>query len=229
MLDAVAPLAGVLGQLTDVEPAMLGFWPIYAQALVRTGELSDAEEVLSPFEVLAARRERRSAMAAAARVRGSLEAARRHNDAAGAAFGRSLGHLAGMNVPYEEALTRLDLGRHLRRSGQRRAAVRELSVARMIFARLGALPHLGQVDSELGSAPHPSPQGGLPLTPRQLSVAEAVADGLTNREIARTLYISIKTVEFHVNQILVRLGADSRAEIAVAISEGRVLEGSAAW
>jgi non-specific serine/threonine protein kinase len=54
----------------------------------------------------------------------------------------------------------------------------------------------------------------VPLTPRQCEVAHLVAQGLTDRQIAARLVISPRTAESHVEQILVRLGVRSRAEIA---------------
>jgi DNA-binding NarL/FixJ family response regulator len=48
-------------------------------------------------------------------------------------------------------------------------------------------------------------------------VAQAVIAGKSNREIASELYVSIKTVEFHINQILTRLGVDSRTDIGSAL------------
>ena len=115
-------------------------------------------------------------------------------------------------MPQEEAQTRLDYGRFLRRDGQRRAALRELSAARWLFAGLGARPFTERCDAELGQEPAAERAARLPLTARQLAVARAVASGKSNREMARQLYISVKTVEFHVSQILVRLGVDGRAE-----------------
>jgi DNA-binding NarL/FixJ family response regulator len=56
-------------------------------------------------------------------------------------------------------------------------------------------------------------------------VARAVASGKSNRDIATELYISVKTVEFHVNQILMRLDADSRAEVATALAASRHPDG----
>jgi DNA-binding NarL/FixJ family response regulator len=52
-----------------------------------------------------------------------------------------------------------------------------------------------------------------------------VAGGKTNRDIATELYISVKTVEFHVNQILMRLGVDPRAEVATALATSRHPDG----
>jgi DNA-binding NarL/FixJ family response regulator len=52
-----------------------------------------------------------------------------------------------------------------------------------------------------------------------------VASGKSNRDIATELYISVKTVEFHVNQILMRLGVDSRTEVAAAFAASRDPDG----
>jgi DNA-binding NarL/FixJ family response regulator len=70
-----------------------------------------------------------------------------------------------------------------------------------------------------------SARPSLPLTARQLAVARSVAAGKSNREVARDLYISVKTVEFHVSQILTRLAVDSRGEIATALTAAARTEG----
>jgi DNA-binding NarL/FixJ family response regulator len=97
----------------------------------------------------------------------------------------------------------------------------------VLFAGLGAEPFLARCDQELGAGPAPAPGHGQgqgqghprpPLTARQLSVAQAAAAGKTNRQIAAELYISVKTVEFHLAQILARLDVDSRTEIARALA-----------
>ncbi len=218
MRSVVSPLHDALPIFEHFEPTQFGFWPLYAHALVRLGDLEEAESVLAPFERLAQTRERRSALASAARVRGCLEAARRDAGAARSAFEASLRFHQGSGMPFEEALTRLEFGRHLRRVGQRRAAVRQLSAARQTLVQLGAVPFLQVVDNELGAEPSQSPNAQVaPLTPRQRMVAEAVMAGKSNREIANEFYVSIKTVEFHINQILTRLGVDSRAEIGPAL------------
>jgi DNA-binding NarL/FixJ family response regulator len=115
-------------------------------------------------------------------------------------------------------MTRLERGRLLRRAGQRRAAARDIGAARLLFAGLRAQPFLARCDAELGTEPPamPSPDRA-PLTARQLSVARAAAAGKSNRQIAAELYISVKTVEFHLGQILARLDLDSRTQIADAL------------
>ena len=218
VLRVVADLPIPMSDLAQLEPAMLGFWPGYAWALARGGRLAEAEAALCPYEAAARRRGRRSALAAAARIRGQIAAARGEHEIARACFAESTRQLTGLSMPFEEALTRLECGRMLRRAGQRRAAAQELAAARAAFAALGALPFLAQCDAEFGNQATVSAPGRLPLTPRQLAVATAVAAGKTNRQVAHDLYISIKTVEFHISQILTRLGIDNRGDIAAAIA-----------
>jgi DNA-binding CsgD family transcriptional regulator len=239
--DGLAALAGLAG----AEPALPGFWPQYAHALARVGRLTEAAAALAPFAELARARGRRSAIAAAARVEGFIHAAAGRPDAARGAYQVALANLDGLCAPYEEALTRLDYGRFFRHQGQRRAALRELYAARAAFARLGAVPFLARCDAELGhevpavpivpsvpadpaaasaanaqlsaSAVLAVPTWPAPLTARQLAVARAVAEGKSNRQVARELYITVKTVEYHVSQIFAKLSIDARADVAGAL------------
>ena len=222
VLAAVRPVADELARYTDTDPALLGCWPLYAHALARTGWLTEAERMIGPFAQLAAARGCRSGIAAAARVRGLIEAAAHRQEAAMAAYQAAIASLDGLGMPHEEALARLDYGRFLRHVGQRRAARRELCAARASFAARGAAPFVARCDAELG---HDAPVTNFtesasvpPLTARQLAVARAVATGKTNQQVARDLYITVKTVEYHLNQIFTRLGIDARADIAEALT-----------
>jgi len=235
MLAAVRPVALDLAGYVCVEPALLGFWPLYAHALARVGRVAEAAAVLAPFAELASARGRGSAIAVTARVQGFIHAAAHRPDAARHAYQLALESLDGLGMPHEEALTRLDLGRFLRHQGQRRAARRELYAARAVFARLGAIPFVVRCDTELGldaptvsaapvepsacamAAGSAAPAWSPPLTARQLAVARAVAAGKSNQQVARDLYITVKTVEYHVSQIFARLGIDARADIAAAL------------
>jgi DNA-binding NarL/FixJ family response regulator len=219
ILTAAADAAADPDLLRHLEPSLLSFWPAYAAALARTGQGAQAARTLRQYEQRAASCARRSALAAASRARGVLHACRHHHDDALAAFDASLAHLDGLGMPLEEAMTRLERGRLLRRAGQRRAAARDIGTARLLFAGLRAQPFLARCDQELGTEP-PAVSGPdrPPLTARQLLVARAAAAGKSNREIAAELYVSVKTVEFHLGQILARLGLDSRTQIADALA-----------
>ena len=148
-------------------------------------------------------------------IRGQLQAAR-------TCYTESAALLAGLGMPFEEAITRLEYGRLLRRLGQRRAALRELCAARSAFLALGARPFLQRCEAELGNDPRlPPVQAELPTHPRQLAVAGTVGPGKTNRQIADELYITTKTVESTSARILARLGIDSRTQIAGALDGHR--------
>jgi len=103
--------------------------------------------------------------------------------------------------------------------GRGRAGARSLAASPRSARRLSAAS--SSCDSELGHDTSAGPAAAdLPLTSRQLAVARAVATGKSNCDVARELYVSVKTVEFHVSQILARLGIDSRADIAAALGAG---------
>jgi ATP/maltotriose-dependent transcriptional regulator MalT len=219
ILVATADIAADPGLVRRLEPSRLSCWPTYAVALARTGQHAQAARTLRQYEQRAASCARRSALGAASRARGILHACRRHYDDALAAFDASVAHLDGLGMPLEEAMSRLERGRLLRRTGQRRAAARDIGAARLLFAGLRAQPFLDRCELELGTEP-PALAGPErpPLTARQLLVAQAAAAGKSNREIAAELYISVKTVEFHLGQILARLDLDSRTQIADALT-----------
>jgi DNA-binding CsgD family transcriptional regulator len=94
--------------------------------------------------------------------------------------------------------------------------------AGQLLARWGGwrVAELRQVRDRLGLAPEPGHRtvtGTAALTPREREVALLVADGLTNAELARRLYISPKTAAVHVSNILHKLGVSSRTEVADAV------------
>ena len=84
----------------------------------------------------------------------------------------------------------------------------ELDMARRRFVQLGASPDLGNVDRLEAPA---SPRQTAGLTGREIEVLELVAAGQTNREIAKALVISEKTVARHVSNIFTKLAVTSRA------------------
>ncbi len=189
------------------------------EALVRMGRLTEAEAELAPFEELAAVRERHSAQAAAGRVRGLLEAAQGRNEQATTAFEEALEHARMVPMPFERALIQLFYGAFLRRSGQRKAAAAQLGAAHEVFDRLGARPYLEVGDRELAGCGQVRARRSAPeanqLTPYETAVARLVAEGLSNREVAGELVISVKTVEYHLSAIYRKLDLRSRGQLAV--------------
>jgi len=223
VLRALQPVVAIEPREGIDEP---GFWPwqdLYADALVSTGQLTEAAAFLDPHEQLAAARGRRSCAAMLARVRGRLEAADGRPDAAEAAFQRAHAEIEGLPLPFHRALIGLAHGQLLRRLGQRRAAAEQLQSAHDRFAELRAEPYLERCERELqacGLAPAKR-QNFDPsaLTAQELAVARLVAGGLSNRQVAAELFVSVKTVQFHLTHIYSKLRLSSRTELAAFLRD----------
>lgn len=136
--------------------------------------------------------------------------------------------LEGSQAVLERARTLVDLGAALRREGHRRDSRRPLLQGLDLAARCGADLIVARAASEItaaGARPRRNALTGVEsLTPREREVAALAARGMTNREIAESLYITLKTVEWHLKHSYRKLGA-TRAELADALSgEGRAPE-----
>jgi DNA-binding CsgD family transcriptional regulator len=182
------------------------------EAHIRSGALTDAKRSLAMLEDMARRTGLRWANAGAARCRGMLAS----EDQYEREFQTALA-LYGEEMAFERARTQLALGMRRRRSRRRTAARAALHEALAYFERGGAEPWTMQARAELtatGEMPLRDTAGGLrSLTPQELQVALIVAQGSTNREAAAALFLSPKTVEFHLGNTYRKLGVRSRAEL----------------
>ncbi len=117
---------------------------------------------------------------------------------------------------FEEARTRLLYGESLRRDKRRKEAREQLAAATSAFASVGATDWQRRARDELraSGAKLPRAASGSALTAQEQRIAELVADGLTNNEIAGRLVISTKTVEGHLRNIFEKLGVNSRSQVA---------------
>jgi DNA-binding CsgD family transcriptional regulator len=121
-------------------------------------------------------------------------------------------------MPFELGLLHLDDGRRLRQVGRQSDAVGQLEKAHRLFSDLGADPYVRQCADELEllqvSATPESPEVTLGLSRAEMAVARLVATGLTNREVAAELYVSVKTVEYHLRNSFIKLDITSRRQLA---------------
>jgi DNA-binding CsgD family transcriptional regulator len=115
-------------------------------------------------------------------------------------------------LPLELGWTWLTKGRLHRRAKQRRAAADAFAQAAAIFERLGVVAWAERARSEL-NAVGPRRRAPGEMTATELRVAELAAAGITNREIARAVFMSEKTVEAHITRVYRKLGIHSRAEL----------------
>jgi ATP/maltotriose-dependent transcriptional regulator MalT len=124
-------------------------------------------------------------------------------------------------LPYEVALTRVEIARACRLLGDDDAAAIEADLARSAFIDLGAQPDVARVD-DLGAHAGPDRSADL-LTEREREVLRLVAAGKTNREIAGELVISEHTVARHLQNMFTKLGVSSRTAAASYAYERRLV------
>jgi DNA-binding NarL/FixJ family response regulator len=115
---------------------------------------------------------------------------------------------------FDRARTLLLLGRGLRRGKKWAAARAALEQSAAAFDELGSSGWAEEVSSELArvGARRAVPAGAL--TPAETRVAALAVQGLANKEIARTLFVSVHTVEVHLSHVYAKLGVHSRTQLA---------------
>jgi DNA-binding NarL/FixJ family response regulator len=119
--------------------------------------------------------------------------------------------------PYEEARTELVLGERLRRRRLRSDARKHLRAAFDTFERLGAQPWADRAAAELRASGEQVQRDGLvgvhQLTSQELQIIRHVCDGASNRDVAAQLFISPRTVEYHLYKAYPKLGVSSRTQL----------------
>lgn len=193
-------------------PTVVPWRADHVEACARSGRLDDARAALAALEERSRATGVRWGSGTSARCRGMLVGEDDYEEE----FADAAELLDGMLL--ERARTKLALGMRRRRSRRRAAAREVLHEALDYFERAGAEPWAEQARSELratGEAPVvPGVDVSLrALTPQELQVALVVARGATNREAAAALFLSPKTVEFHLGNAYRKLGIRSRAEL----------------
>jgi DNA-binding CsgD family transcriptional regulator len=207
------PVVRFLREMGVREPCVI---PVHADAIeaqIRLGDLDTASELLSEFDDLARATGRPWALATAARCRALLLAARGDAEAALLMFGRALDEHRRVPQPLELARTLLAKGQVERRARQKAAARRTLQQALGIFDELGAALWAANARAELARIGGRAPAGDA-LTATERRIAELVAEGKTNKEVAGILVVAERTVESALTQIYRKLEVRSRTELA---------------
>ena len=195
------------------EPAYFRIVPDEVEALVALGQLDEAEALLAPFEDAGRSLDRAWAMATGARCRALVFAARGDLAGASAAADEAVRHHDRLPLPFELGRTLLVRGAVQRRAKRKREARDTLMQALEIFEGLGAELWADKTRAELARIGGRA-ASSLDLTPTEAKVAELVAAGSTNREVADALFVSVHTVEANLKRIYRKLGIRSRTELA---------------
>ncbi|QKV69068.1 AAA family ATPase [Streptomyces harbinensis] len=182
--------------------------PDHIEAALGAGEEAAAREVLAAYERSSAHATTPESRALLARCRGLAHS--RAEDLAEA--------LRLHTNTFEAARTALLLGERLRRARRPAEARGQLRRAAETFERAGAEPWARRARDELraagGGGPAPVPAVLDALTPQELRIAGLVAEGLSSKRIADRLFLSPRTVEYHLYKIYPKLGIGSRTELA---------------
>jgi DNA-binding CsgD family transcriptional regulator len=195
------------------DPSVCRILPDAIEAFVAVGRLQDATELVERLEEHGRRLDRRWALAAGARCRGLLAAASGDLARAQTGLEEALRQHERLPQPFERARTLLALGIVQRRLKKKREARQSLGRALGMFEELGAVLWVERTRADLrriggrASSPHD-------LTQTEKRVAELVAEGQTNREVAGALFLSVKTVETNLTRIYEKLEVKSRRQLA---------------
>jgi DNA-binding CsgD family transcriptional regulator len=132
-------------------------------------------------------------------------------------------HEGSLRVP-DRARTELAYGEWLRRARRRVDARIHLRSALATFEELGAAPFAERAAAELRAsgetARRRDPSTATDLTAQELQVARLVRQGMSNRDAAAQLFLSPRTIDFHLRNVFSKLGVTSRAELAAMALEG---------
>jgi DNA-binding NarL/FixJ family response regulator len=198
------------------DPGVLPVAPELVEALVAIGELDEARDVVDRLRELSEQQEHPWGLATARRCAAVVAlASGGYDEAAAAALADAAAAYEELGLRFDRARTLLALGRAQRRLKQWRGARESLEGAVAAFDELGSPGWADEARAQLarvgGRRPRQSDDG---LTPSEQRVAELAADGRSNKEIARTLFVTIHTVEVHLSRTYAKLGVRSRTQLA---------------
>ena len=207
-------LLGELG-ITDVD-LMPGAELV--DACLRLGRADDAHRIGVDYQAAARAKGQPWSLARALRSQGLLAV---DGDFA-EQFDRALAYHEQTLDAFETARTRLAYGERLRRARNRLLAREQLRAAVETFERLGARPWAERARAELAATGatlrRRDPSTVDELTPQEMQIALALAGGKTTRETAAALFLSPKTIEYHLRHVYDKLGIHSREELARKLS-----------
>jgi DNA-binding CsgD family transcriptional regulator len=190
------------------------------ESAARSGRRELAAEA---FERLAPRT-RASGTAWALGVEARSRALLCDEDAAETLYRESIERLGRTRVRVELARAHLVYGEWLRRAGRRRDARARLQTAHELFDAMGAEVFAARARRELAATGEHvrarGPEGRDELTAQERQIARMAREGHTNAEIGAHLFISPRTVEWHLRHVFAKLGIRSRRELAVALAPG---------
>jgi DNA-binding CsgD family transcriptional regulator len=218
-LDRLGGLAASRPNVPDTIQGRLAL-PDTVEAAVRAGRLDEARQALSTFEDWVAD----SGTSWAPSRLAACHALLAEGEEATEYFEKAL-RLASDSRPFDLARIQLLYGEHLRRDRHRADSRAQLRAAQEGFERLRAEPWAERARGELRASGETArkrdPSTIDLLTPQELQVARFVAEGLSNKEVAAQLFLSPRTIHYHLRRVFVKLDITSRTQLArLVLGEG---------
>jgi DNA-binding CsgD family transcriptional regulator len=209
-------MVAVIPDSTEIISAW--FVPDAVEALINAGRMAEAESLAATLQRNGERLDRAWMLAVGARCDSMRLAAQGDLDGALRTAERAMVEHDRVPMPFERARTQLLLGQLQRRNRRRDAASTTLRAALETFERLNAPLWASRARESLARADvHPARASVLTASERR--VAELAASGMTNRDVAAALFISVKTVEVNLTRIYRKLDIRSRAELGRRIDQ----------
>jgi DNA-binding CsgD family transcriptional regulator len=203
------------------DPSVVQWRPDLVEALLRCGREDDARAEAAAYAAQANGTARPNVRATVARLAGLLA---EDEDEAQERFAEAMSWHARGADPFERARTQLAAGERGRRARRATQAREPLRAALATFEALGAEPWARRARTELraagGSVAPARPGRTEELTGQELEVALLVSTGASNREVAASLLLSVRTVEVHLSRVYRKLGLRGRTELAALMARG---------
>ena len=207
----------LLGELGITDPDLSPVAEL-VDGYLRLGRNEDAERVADELMTAASAKGQPWSLARALRCQGLVRA----EESFAASFEDALSNHEQTPDAFEAASTRLAYGERLRRTRRRVLARQQLRAAVDVFNRLDARPWADRARAELTATGETvrrrDPTTIDELTPQELQIALLLAGGKTTRETAAALFLSPKTVEYHLRHVYLKLDIHSRGELTGALA-----------
>jgi DNA-binding CsgD family transcriptional regulator len=210
--EQLGPLLDRLEAAGVHEPGVARLAADDVEALILLGRTGEAETLLRRTEGRAHALGRLGVLALCRRCRGLLAATQNDPARAVATLERAVADHEEVPIPFERARTLVALGMVYRRARRKRAARETLTRAVSELETLGAGLWARQARHELSRIGGRVASDGL--TPTERRIAELVAEGRSNKEVAGALFVTPKTVETNLSRIYAKLGVRSRTALA---------------
>jgi DNA-binding NarL/FixJ family response regulator len=203
------------------EPGAFPAAPDLVEALVEVGERDQAKLVTDRLRRLAEEQQHPWALTTARRCCGRIRlAAGRYDEQAAAALRQAADDYDLLGMRFDQARTLLSLGRSARRLKKWGSARHALVQAIATFDKISSPGWADQARAELSRISARKPRAAGDLTPTEERVAALAAEGLSNKEIAAALFVTVHTVEAHLSHAYAKLGVHSRGQLARRLGPG---------